>query len=179
METLTVNSIQKMVLPNNNWKLIDACRANLKDGRETLTFLHVMEGGILEVTDGRILVQSKFDIQLPKGVYKVIAANKHGKTMTELTLEIVDVVFPNTAQVTPAETEESITLRFQKKEVHAGSIIKIYNFTGSAVSEKYLEIIGELDTNWRISKTEKERALRMYSEAYETLVIVMPICLKV
>lgn len=181
METMTANTIQKMLVPNNNWKLLDDCRADEKDGRETLTFVNVKEGGVLEVTDGRILVQSKLDISCPVGVYKIIATNKYPKicykTQTELTLESVDVKYPETAQVIPQDTEEKLSVLIQKKQVHACTIVKLFQFTGSAVSEKYLETIGELNTSWEITKTEKDRALMFYSQAYETKVVLMPLAM--
>lgn len=173
METMTKEKIQKLVLSKSEFKLIDSCRAKDVVGRESLTYINV-KAGILEATDGRILVQKKTDLAQP-GVYKILASTPVSKNSVEATLELIDITYPNTDNVIPAKTDENIVLLIQKKEIHAGSIVKIYNFTGSAVSEKYLDIIGELGIGWEVSKTEKNRAVLFTSRDLEITVVLMPI----
>lgn len=177
METLTVSKIQKLVIPSNNFKLLEGCKADTKDGREALTYLNFREGGIIEATDGRILVRTKLDISIPAGVYRIIGTEKNSKTTYLLTLESVDINYPNTENVIPKETEEKLSLLIQKKQVHACTIVRIYNFNKSVVSEKYLETMGELNTEWNVFKTEASRALLFKPNAYETTVVLMPLAL--
>lgn len=188
IEKVKPGTILKMMIDTAKFKLLDNCRADEKAGRESLTYLHVREGAILEVTDGKILCRLKNEMatdNFAPGVYKIIAVNKWSKVHTELTLEAVDCPYPNTDAVIPSGKDaegkelETLKIRFVKKDVHAVSIVRIFKFNGSCVSEKYLDMLGELSCQWDIFKTEANKALLFNATGSEhpVTIVLMPMSL--
>ena len=150
---------QKLMLTKNKLELLKSCLCNKKDLRDALMNLNIRADGSLESTNGKMLVRVSNDPTIPAGVYKILAVEKIFYACREITLELQDCQYPATDQVIPKETNETLSLFIQAGATHCVNVVKLFQFTQNVYSEKYLDNLGLMETNWTFHKAQPDNGI--------------------
>jgi len=162
----------KVLVTKENWKALKAYKG-LEKENFILSCVHITKDHI-EVTNGRTLLRissGKTGINVPEGVYKAIAENKHNKIFVEVVLEKIDGEYPRT------DIFFNDLSKLSKK--HCGQVtdevsisrlmLNLFEYTGNAFSYKYLKDLSGLSVQWEMHKGKKNNPCMLSAKDYNFL----------